>query len=205
MTTTFTKNYDSSQYTRAVATSVVPSQLTGGVGSGYLTQDQLVPFVGRYRWPTIGGNLGTLSSLGTNKTLVSGTVYVADIFIPLASVTLTGIGVLNGATVGTNNGLVSLYDSNGNLLANSALAGALTSGANTFQQYAFTATYTTIKPGRFWVGYQANGTTDTIRTVATATWIDLLTTSTAGTFGTLPAVTPPTTFTADVGPVAYVY
>jgi len=200
-----TDNFDSSALTRAVATSTLPVLRAANAGAGNLTLDQVSPFVGRYRHLTIGGNLGTLSSLGTNKTLVAGTTYVADIFIPLSSVLLTGIGVLNGATVGTDKGIVSLYDSTGVLMANSALAGATTSGANAFQQYAFTATYTTVKPGRFWIAYQSNGTTDTIRTVATATWVDLLTQSNTGAFGTLPALTPPTTFTADVGPVAYAY
>ena len=200
-----TDNFDSSAATRAIATMTTPVLLTANAGARNLTLDQISPFVGRYRWPTITGNLGTLSSLGTNTTMVNGTVFYADIFIPLASVTLTGIGVLNGVTVGTDKGIVSLYDSSGALLANSATAGATTSGANTFQQYAFTATYTTIKPGRFFVGYQPNGTTDTIRTIATATWIDVVASSATGTFGTLPSITPPTTFTADKGPVAYVY
>jgi len=200
-----TDNFDSAAATRAIATMTQPVLLASNGGARNLTLDQQSPFTGRYRFPTINGNLGTLSSLGTNKTMVAGTTWVADIFIPLASVTLTGIGVLNGATVGTDKGIVSLYDSTGALLANSALAGATTSGANTFQQYAFTATYSTIKPGRFFVAYQSNGTTDTVRTIATATWIDVLTQSNAGTFATLPALTPPTTFTADLGPVAYAY
>ncbi|MDB5611330.1 MAG: hypothetical protein JWP25_8230 [Bradyrhizobium sp.] len=205
MSTVFTANYDSPANTRGAAASVLPTQAATTNAAGTLRQDQLVPFVGRYRFPTITGNLGTLSSLGTNKTLVAGTTYVADLFIPLASVLLTGIGVLNGATVGTDKGIVSLYDATGVLLAQSAAAGATTSGANAFQQYAFTAAYTTIKPGRFFVAYQSNGTTDTIRTIATATWIDVLSQSNAGVFATLPALTPPTTFTADVGPVAYAY
>jgi hypothetical protein len=54
-------------------------------------------------------------------------------------------------------------------------------------------------------GYQSNGTTDTLRTIAATTWADVLTTGVTGTFGTAPALTPPTTFTADKGPYAYVY
>ena len=37
------------------------------------------------------------------------------------------------------------------------------------------------------------------------TFVDVLTKSVTGTFGTLPSLTVPTTFTADKGPIAYVY
>lgn len=50
-----------------------------------------------------------------------------------------------------------------------------------------------------------NGTTATVRTIAANTYIDANTGSAAGTFGTMLDFTPPTTFTADVGPVAYLY
>lgn len=200
-----TDNFDSASATTAVATSTLPVLLAANGGARNHTLDMLQAFNGRFRYCTITGNLGTLSSLGTSTTPVAGTIYWADVFIPETAKLLTGIGVLNAATVGTNKYVVGLYDSAGNLLANSALAGALTSGANAFQQVAFTATYTTKKPGRYWIGVQLDGTTDRFRTVAAATWIDVLTTSATGSFGTMTALTPPTTFTADTGPIAYVY
>jgi hypothetical protein len=200
-----TDNFDTTAATTAVATSTMPVLLTSNAGSRSHTLDMLQAFNGRFRYCTITGNLGTLSSLGTSTTPVAGTVYYADVFIPETAKVLTGVGVLNAATVGTNKWVVGLFDSSGALLANSALAGATTSGANAFQQVAFTATYTVKKPGRYWIGVQLDGTTDRFRTIAAATWIDVLTTSATGTFGTLAALTPPTTFTADVGPIAYVY
>jgi hypothetical protein len=40
--------------------------------------------------------------------------------------------------------------------------------------------------------------------VATATYIDVISTSVSGTFGTVPAtITVPTTFTADKAPIVY--
>jgi hypothetical protein len=183
----------------------MPVLLTSNGGARNHTLDMLQAFNGRFRYCTITGNLGTLSSLGTSTTPVAGTVYYADIFIPETAKVLTGVGVLNAATVGTDKWLLALYDSGGTLLANTATAGTTTSGANAFQQIAFTSTYTVKKPGRYWIGASLNGTTDRFRTIAAATWIDVLTTSATGTFGTLAALTPPTTFTADVGPVAYVY
>ena len=149
-------------------------------------------------------NIQAFASLGTNTTLVSGTLYRSEIFVPqLAS--WTGIGVLNGATVGTNNGLVAIYDSAGNFIQSSAVAGAVTVGANAFQNRAFIAPVL-LGPGRYFLAYQANGATDTLRTHAAANGGNQMTASSTGTFGTLPtSFTPPTTFTADVGPIAWLY
>lgn len=201
-----TDNFDTSAGTRAVATMTMPVLQTANAGSRSLTLDQVAPFTGRFRHLNITGNLGTLSSLGTSTAGIATQTWYTDIFIPLPGTLLTGIGVLNAATVGTDKGLVSLYDSTGALLANSAVAGVTTAGANAFQQYPFTATYTTLKPGRFFIGYTSNGTTDNFRTVATATWIDVLSAiGTGGTFGTIVALTPPTTFTAGQAPISYAY
>ncbi len=150
------------------------------------------------------GTILAFASLGTNTTLVAGTLYRCEIYVPQVN-SWTGIGVLNGATVGTNNGLVALYDTSGNLIQTSALAGALTAGANAFQNRAFIAPVL-LTPGRYFLAYQANGTTDTLRTWAAANGGNQMTASSTGAFGTLPtSFTPPTTFTADVGPIAWLY
>ncbi len=208
MSTIFTKLYDSSATTRPLAASVIPTQDSTGNSAGTIRHDQLCAMTGRYRYCTISGNLGTLSSLGTSTTVVADTTYYADVFIPAGGILLTGIGWLNGTTATTNRTIVSLYDSGGTLLANSVLTsgGTLIATSNIFQQANFTATYTTLRPGRFWIGYQQNGTTATPRTIATATWVDVLTGSAAGVNAVAaPTITPPTTFTADVGPIAYVF
>lgn len=158
---------------------------------------------GRSRYSTVPIGSVAYASMGTNTTLVAGTIYWAELNIPRV-ITLTGAAVLNGATVGTDKGLVALYDTNGALVANSAVAGATTSGANAFQARAFTATVE-VQPGRYFLAYQADGTTDTLRTIAVSTFIDSLTASATGTFGTLTALTVPTTITADKGPIGYVY
>lgn len=160
---------------------------------------------GRFRYPTVTVGSVAFGSLGTSKTTVAGTLFCADVFVE-RTFTATGIGVLNAGTVGTDNGLVALYDTGGALVANSATAGAVTASANAFQQRNFTATVLLIGPAQYFACYQSNGTTDNIRTVAASTFIDVLTTSFTGVFGTVPAtMTVPTTFTADVGPIAYVF
>jgi len=159
----------------------------------------------RSKFPTVPIGSVAYGSFGTNTTPVAGTIYWAEVFIPRPMV-ITGIGVLNGGTVGTDKHVVGLYKTNGGaVLANSALAGVTTSGANAFQEVALTATYSAEGPARYWVALQMNGTTDRFRSIAASTFVDVLTDSDTGSFGTLTSLTAPTTFTADVGPIAYVY
>ena len=143
-------------------------------------------------------------SLGTSAVHVAGTIYVAEINITEAR-TITGIAVLQGVTVGTDKLIVALYDKSGGVvLATSDLAGTTTSGADAFQQIAFTATLTIMTPGRYWVAIQCNGTTDTTRRIAANTYLNL-TKSYVGSFGTMADLLVPSTTTADVGPIAYIY
>lgn len=185
--------------------------------------------IGVLQNPTIGGNLSpqvqsglssptnrqgpsilpnvpilAFASLGSSAVHVAGTWYRAEIYVPhLAS--WTGISVLNGATVGTDNLMVGLWDTAGNLIGNSAVAGALSAGANAFQNIALLYPVL-LTPGRYFIGVQCNGTTATTRRQAAANGGNTMTSSTAGTFGTVPATfTVPTTFTADVGPIASLY
>lgn len=203
-----TDNFDSSAATSVPSTATIPILLAANAGARTAGISLVSPYTGRYRFCTIQGNLGTLSSLGTSTTVVADKTYYADIFIPLANMVITGVGFLNGTTATTDKTIVSLYNAAGTLLANSLVTGGgtLIATSNIFQQVSFTAPYTTLNPGRFWIGYQQNGTTATPRTIATATWVDVLTGSATGVNATAaPTITPPTTFTADVGPIAYVF
>jgi hypothetical protein len=162
------------------------------------------PVIQQTNGPRIVPNVPILgfASLGTSAVHVAGTWYRAEIQVREGMVA-AGIGVLNGATVGTDNLLVALYDTNGNLLANSAPV--LSAGANAFQNVAFTAPVSLI-PGRYFVAVQCNGTTATTRRQAAANGGNTMTQSATGTFAVIPAsFTPPTTFTADVGPIAWLY
>jgi hypothetical protein len=144
------------------------------------------------------------ASIGTDGAHVAGKVYFSELWLP-TNKTLTGIGFLNGTTVGTDKMIVGLYSSAGVLLANSALAGALGAGQDDFQQIAFTAAYAAVGPARYWIAIQCEGTTHQTQKIAAATYLNS-TGSVAGSFGTMPAtITPTTTTTADVGPIGYVY
>ena len=158
-----------------------------------------------FQIPTVDVGSVAYASQGSAVSHVNGTIYVASVFLP-ANKTLTGVGVLNAGTVGTSKMIVGLYASTGGaVLVNSALAGATSSGANAFQQIAFTATYAAVGPAMYYIAVQADSATDNIRCIAVSTFLGVLTKSTAGTFGTIGSLTVPTTFTADVGPIAYLY
>lgn len=149
--------------------------------------------------PNPGGTVYTsLNSSGT--TLVAGTFYCTEIQIPYSKL-ITGLAVLNGTTVGTDNHLVALYDGGMNLLANSATAGALAATASNYQQISLTAPYYAVGPAQYFGCVQSNGTTATVRMLVTQVQDQYLTTSKTGTFGTIPpTITAPTTFTTAVGP-----
>lgn len=135
-------------------------------------------------------------------TPVSGTRYYAQVNLGAAAL-LTGVQFRIGATGGTNNALVELHNSTGALVATSALAGVLVGTANTYQRIAFTSTYQAVA-GTYYIALQLNGTTARISGL-NAPSLPLFTGSATGVFGTSAAITPPTTYTAGVGPVATLY
>lgn len=151
-------------------------------------------------------NIGNVAygSLGTSGVSVAGTTYVSEIYIP-RSRTVTGMGLLNGTIVGTDNVIYALYGPGGGKpLAWTALAGTLSAGADAFQEIAFTSPRRLTNDGRYWLALQVSGTTATHRRMAANTFLNR-TTSFTGTFGTLGVLTEPTTFTATAGPIGYVY
>lgn len=142
-------------------------------------------------------------SLGTDTTPVAGTTYWSSFQLPLDK-TITGMGCLNGSAASTDKNIYALYTSTGAVAANTALAGTTPTGTNAFQEIAFT-TPLTAKAGRYFMAWQTNGTTTRFRTVAASTFLGVASASATGTFGTLPALTVPTTFTADKAPICYAY
>lgn len=149
----------------------------------------------------------TMDSLtgGTSTAGVATTLFMSQIQVH-AGVTLTGIAINNAATVGTNKYIVALFDYQGKVVATSALAGVTTAGASVYQKVAFTAPVLISGATAYWVGLYINGTTDAFYTLpASKAGGGLAGTVTGQTFGTVVAVTPPTTFTAGAGPIAYTY
>jgi hypothetical protein len=135
---------------------------------------------------------------------VAGTFYYAALYIPF-NVTLTGIQVATGSVGGTDNWIVALWPiAGGSALANSALAGIAAPSSNTKKTFAFTGTVGVTGPGVFIVGLQSNGTTAKFLAFNNAVE-GFATGSVAGSFGTVPSLSPATTYTANVGPFANTY
>lgn len=142
-----------------------------------------------------------------STTTVAGTRYYVSTNVTPGSV-VTGIIALIGATGGTDKFIYELHDSTGALVATTALAGVTVGTAGTYQQIPFTAPITIPSSSAvsltYFIVVQSNGTTAKVATFNSPT-SPLLTGSATGTFGTSAAITPPTTYTAGVGPVAILY
>lgn len=150
-------------------------------------------------------SVATAASLtsGTDTTPTSGTVYYGEVFVP-GNATYTGIGYLIGSVGGTDKAIVTLYNAVGTVVANSEKATGTTVGTTaTFQEIAFVTAYAAVGPALYFISVSVNGNTCRLRTVAAGSVIS--TGSATGVFGTLAAITPPTTFTADKAPIAYLY
>lgn len=138
-----------------------------------------------------------LTSLETAGTAAGASteIYCTEIDLPYSMV-MTGLAVLNGTTVGTNKHFAILYDSSGNVLANSTTLGTTTAGASTYQKLNFVNKYFAVGPARYFACDGLNGTTDTIRHAITAVNDNVLGgTITAQVFGTAAKITVPSTFT----------
>jgi hypothetical protein len=138
-----------------------------------------------------------------DKTMVSGSRYYSALVIGNPA-TITGVQVLIGTTGGTDNWLAELHSPTGVLLATSALAGALVGTASTWQRFVFTATYNLTVPGTYWIAIQGNGNTAKLATLNSDV-NPTFTGSATGSFGTSASITPPTTYTANLGPMGLVY
>lgn len=166
---------------------------TGGIGSG---SSLLTRFAAWFPSAVTDATSTTPSA----TTLYMTQVHVAHNF------TITGVQVLNAATCGTNKWIVALFNSAGTVVANSATAGVLCSGASGFQSVAFTAPIAITGPETYWLGLYANGATDRFYAIPLAgAAVGLAGTVTGQTFGTVVNVTPPTTFTAGAGAVLATY
>lgn len=146
-------------------------------------------------------------SMGTSTTASTTAQYTASVWVP-ATFVATGITNLNGSAVDTaSKKVIILYSGSGRLIANSLATGTLATGNDSFQAIAFTATKIVTGPAMYFIGLQ-DDTADVngIRTIAASTFNNVIGSSITSVFGTVASsITPPTTFTADVAPLACIY
>lgn len=169
--------------------------LTGGVS--YATNS---PF----HWSQGGSTV--LATSGTDQAPTDGPRQWVAIQIPY-NCTLTGIGYLVGSVGGTDSVVVELFNSAGTAVARSIAAdtspAALVGTAANFQNVDFSSTYAAVA-GTYYISVQMNGTTARLRTYPIP-GSKFVAATAAGTFKTGASITPGTTFTADEGPISYVY
>ena len=170
------------------------TQLAQGA-SPQSTMSNLMQLATATRWMTASADLTT----------VAGTRYYGSYNIG-APCLLTGIAVLIGGTGATDNWIVELHGPTGLLLATSATAGTLAGTANTWQRIAFTAPFEINEgqAGTYYLVLQSNGTSAK-PAVYTSAGLPIVSGSAVGVFGTGAAITPPTTYTGSLAPVAQPY
>ena len=143
---------------------------------------------------------------GTDTACATNTQFVSSVFIPVNK-TITGIAWLVGSTGGTDKAYGVLYDASGNALGFSTTAsGGVTVGsAASVMTMDLTATYAAKGPAMFYIGVSVNGATAKVRTVPANLGAGIYAGTVTQTHGTVGAITPPTTFTANTAPYLYVY
>jgi hypothetical protein len=162
-----------------------------------------------------GAQGAQLAADGNNSTPVVTELYVAEIFVS-ATVLTTGCGVFAGS-VWSDNFKVGLYSAAGVLLrATASTAGNTT--ADAYQRAAWAtdgagAAATTLVlpgPGTYYLGLCLDGTTSRYNTFAVGNFgagkiTGLVYATNFAAAGTALTITPPTTFTTALGPIAGLY
>ncbi len=148
-----------------------------------------------------GGYVPATFTAGTDTFGIATVTWVSEIRIP-ENALITGLSILLGSVGGTDKIIVALFDANGNVLATSALAGVTAGTAATFQRVPFTAPFQA-GPGKYYAAAATNGTT--AKLLLQAAGDHDAGSITGGTFGTVVAITPPSTFTAAKAPIAMTY
>jgi hypothetical protein len=148
-----------------------------------------------------GGNPASVNTDGTDSTPVNTEVYIAEVFVP-ANTTVTGVSIFNGSAV-AGNLKVGLANSSGTVVATSASTAQ--TGTDSYQRVAFTGTYAAVGPATYYV--LAFFDTNTTPRFNTHTFGDFGASKQTGqTYATgFTTITPPTTFTTALAPIASLY
>jgi microcystin-dependent protein len=140
------------------------------------------------------------STDGTNATPVATEVYIAEVFVP-ANCTITGVANFNGS-VASGNIKVGLASSAGAILATSASTAM--AGTDAYQRVPFTATYAALGPATYYILLFVDNGTARVNTHPFGNFGAAKQTGQVYATG-FTAITPPSTFTADLAPMASLY
>jgi hypothetical protein len=152
-----------------------------------------------------GGVPATISSQGTDLTVVATELYVCEVFIP-ANMTVTGMAVMWG-TATEGNAKVMLFNSSGTRLAISATTDVSAYTADSYgSRIAFVTPYAAVGPATYYIGVIADSTSNRINTHVLGNFgagkIESLVYATESGYA---SITVPTTFTTGLGPIATLY
>lgn len=150
-----------------------------------------------------GGLPARVSTDGTNAGLVATEYYISEVFVP-ANMSVTGVSLFNGATIGTDSVHAALADSTGAIVSGSATGAVALSGTDAYQRIPFTGgAITVVGPATYFFVFIPSGNTDKYNAHAFG---DFRAGKVTGrTYGAVTSFTPPTTFTADLGPIGSLY
>ena len=191
---------------QALTAGQIPGTLNGTTFSGTITPSAgIAPYKSGFTSFATGGAANLLNATsGGNQVPIAGTFYYAATFIPM-NVTLTGVIVSSGTVGTTDNWIVALWPGTGGAaLATSSLSGIVAPAANTKKAFPFTGTVNVDGPGAYIIGIQSNGTTARFLSFSNAVE-GFITGQLAGTFATIPSLTPASTYSANAGPFATTY
>jgi len=145
------------------------------------------------------GNVAPLVNTdGTDATPVITETYICEIQIPVAML-VTGIAHFNGS-VASGNIKLGLFSGAGALLASTA--STLMVGTDAYQRVPFTTPYQAA-PGKYLVALQVDNTTARVNAHTFGNFG--ASKKTGEVYGTWTTLTPPTTFTTALGPIASLY
>lgn len=147
-----------------------------------------------------GNRAAFASTDGTNATPVATEVYIAEVFVA-SNCQITGVANFNGS-VASGNLKVGLASSAGAILATSASTAM--SGTDSYQRIAFTAPYSALGPATYYILVFVDNNTARINTHPFGNFGAAKQTGQTYVTG-FTTITPPTTFTADLGPMASLY
>ncbi len=189
-----------------VAATDVPGTLNATTFAGAVTPSAgIVPVAGGFTAFGTGGVTDTLNSTaGVSAATAAGTFYYAALYVPF-NCTLTGLQAVAGTTGTTDNWIVALWPiGGGTAIATSSLTGVAAPAANTKKSFPFTGTVAVSGPGVYIAGLQSSGTHATYLAFSNAVE-GFITGGTASGFGTVPSLTPASTYTQNQGPFLSTY
>lgn len=137
---------------------------------------------------------------GTDATAVNTQTVITEVFVPVNG-TITGVKWL-GLASSTGNVQFCLADSTGVVITAACTASTATAATANYQTAAFTTPYPIKGPGKYFILMQNSGSNHYRAWPLGNFGASVKTTEV---FGTFTNVTPPTTFTADVGLIADLY